>query len=128
MKNDDGRESLIVLYFHSIGDPRNVTISPAEPIYYNYNFNDEDKVSSVLVQVDSDSEICMTMSIQNTTVFRFSSNFTMISSTLVNKRFLSFCSVFQCPVFDLERNVQYSGYWQTVSRRGGVTISVSCVF
>ncbi|XP_043279627.1 SID1 transmembrane family member 1-like isoform X2 [Venturia canescens] len=79
----------------SVGDPRNVTISPAEPIYYSYNFDDENKISSVLMQVESDSEICMTISIQNVT----------------------------CPIFDLERNVQYSGYWQTVSRRGGITIS-----
>ena len=38
--------------------------------------------------------ICMTVSIQNTT----------------------------CPVFDLERNIQFSGYWQTVNRQGGITV------
>lgn len=31
----------------------------------------------------------------------------------------------QCPVFDLERNVQFEGYWQTMSRRGGITLTVS---
>lgn len=32
---------------------------------------------------------------------------------------------YQCPVFDLERNIEFSGYWQTVSRQGGITIPVS---
>jgi len=31
----------------------------------------------------------------------------------------------QCPVFDLERNIEFSGHWQTVSRLGGITVPVS---
>ena len=46
----------------------NVTISPAEPIYYSYDFNGQTESSSVLVQVESDSDICMTIAIQNATV------------------------------------------------------------
>jgi hypothetical protein len=28
-----------------------------------------------------------------------------------------------CPVFDLERNVQFEGYWQTMNKRGGITLT-----
>lgn len=52
----------------STGEAKNVTISPAEPIYFGYNFTGQTESSSVLVQVESDSDICMTVSIQNTTV------------------------------------------------------------
>ncbi|XP_046592495.1 SID1 transmembrane family member 1 isoform X1 [Neodiprion lecontei] len=80
-------------YMHP-GEIRNVIISPAEPIYYGFKFSGEMESSSVLMQVESDSDTCMTVSIQN----------------------------ISCPVFDLERNIQFSGYWQTVSRKGGITI------
>ncbi|XP_012056983.1 PREDICTED: SID1 transmembrane family member 1-like [Atta cephalotes] len=70
-----------------------VQISPSEPIYYGYIFSKEEN-SSVIVRVESDNDICMTVSVQNTS----------------------------CPVFDLERNIEFSGHWQTVSRRGGITV------
>ncbi|XP_012263684.2 SID1 transmembrane family member 1-like [Athalia rosae] len=77
-------------------EKRTVTISPAEPIYYAYKFPNPGKMesSSVLMRVESNSDTCMTVSIQDQS----------------------------CPVFDLERNIQFSGYWQTVTRRGGITI------
>nr|CAD7259247.1 unnamed protein product [Timema shepardi] len=28
-----------------------------------------------------------------------------------------------CPVFDLEKNVLFEGYWQSMSRRGGITLT-----
>ncbi|EGI61710.1 SID1 transmembrane family member 1, partial [Acromyrmex echinatior] len=70
-----------------------VQISPSEPIYYGYIFSKQEN-SSVIVRVESDNDICMTVSVQNTS----------------------------CPVFDLERNIEFSGHWQTVSRRGGITV------
>ncbi|XP_015588840.1 SID1 transmembrane family member 1-like [Cephus cinctus] len=81
-------------FYIGLGEERKVVISPAEPIYYGYTFSDDVESSSVVVQFESDSDVCMTVSIQNTT----------------------------CPVFDLERNIQFSGYWQTVSRKGGITV------
>ncbi|KAJ8668220.1 hypothetical protein QAD02_009883 [Eretmocerus hayati] len=82
-------------FFMTSGEIRTFNITPAEPVYYGYNFTGFTADSpSVLVSVTSDSEVCMTFSIQNTT----------------------------CPVFDLERNIQYAGYWQTVSLQGGILV------
>ncbi|XP_072758199.1 SID1 transmembrane family member 1 [Anoplolepis gracilipes] len=81
-------------FYLSSGNKRVVEISPSEPIYYGYIFSKQANNSSVIVRVESDNDICMTVSIQNTS----------------------------CPVFDLERNIELSGHWQTVSRRGGITV------
>ncbi|XP_046145976.1 SID1 transmembrane family member 1-like isoform X1 [Osmia bicornis bicornis] len=84
-----------VLHFYlSPGEKRSIEISPSQPIYYGYIFPGQEESSSVVVHVESDSDICMTVSIQNTS----------------------------CPVFDLERNIEFSGYWQTVNRQGGITV------
>lgn len=81
--------------FSRTDEERNVTISPSEPQYFGYNFTDQ---GSVLIKITSDTDTCMTMSIQNST----------------------------CPVFDLEMTIPYStGYWQTVSQLGGITIPVN---
>ncbi|XP_011306851.1 SID1 transmembrane family member 1-like [Fopius arisanus] len=76
------------------GESRDLVVSPSEPRYYGYNFSNQAENSSVLVKINSTSDTCMTVSIQNPS----------------------------CPVFDLERNIEFSGYWQTVSQLGGITI------
>ncbi|XP_029169765.1 SID1 transmembrane family member 1-like [Nylanderia fulva] len=81
-------------FYLSSGNKRVIEISPSEPIFYGYIFSKQTDISSVIVRVESDNDICMTVSVQNTS----------------------------CPVFDLERNIELSGHWQTVSRRGGITI------
>ncbi|CAL7951792.1 unnamed protein product [Xylocopa violacea] len=81
-------------FYLNTGEYRTVEISPSQPIYYGYNFQGNTENSSVIVHVESDNDICMTFSIQNTS----------------------------CPVFDLERNIEFSGHWQTVSRQGGITV------
>lgn len=32
--------------------------------------------------------------------------------------------VYQCPVFDLNVDVKFEGLWETMNRKGGITISV----
>ncbi|PBC32161.1 SID1 transmembrane family member [Apis cerana cerana] len=81
-------------FYLSTGENKTVEISPSQPIYYGYTFSGQVESSSVIVHVKSDSDICMTVSIQN----------------------------ISCPVFDLERNIEFSGYWQTVIRQGGITV------
>ncbi|XP_078051216.1 SID1 transmembrane family member 1 [Augochlora pura] len=76
------------------GEKRSVSISPSEPNYYGYTSLKEAKSSSVIVNVESGNDICMTVSIQNTS----------------------------CPVFDLERNIEFTGVWQTVTRKGAITV------
>ncbi|KAH0946843.1 hypothetical protein HN011_008569 [Eciton burchellii] len=82
-------------FYLSSGKETIVQVSPSEPIYYGYIFSKQvENFSSLIVRVKSDSDICMTVSVQNTS----------------------------CPVFDLERNIEFSGHWQTVSRLGGITV------
>lgn len=52
----------------SPGEKRTIEISPSQPIYYGYIFPGQVESSSVVVHVESDSDICMTVSIQNTSV------------------------------------------------------------
>lgn len=77
----------------SLSEERHVHVSPADPQFYAFIF--QDGVETVVLRVDSDDDICMTVSIQNRS----------------------------CPVFDLERNVQFEGYWQTMNKRGGITLT-----
>ncbi|KAG5331301.1 SIDT1 protein, partial [Acromyrmex heyeri] len=87
------RHVFVLSYKYNSEKKVEVQISPSEPIYYGYIFSKQEN-SSVIVRVESDNDICMTVSVQNTS----------------------------CPVFDLERNIEFSGHWQTVSRRGGITV------
>jgi hypothetical protein len=51
---------------HSLSEERSVYVSPAEPRYYEFKF--EGETETVLLRVDSDDDICMTVSIQNMSV------------------------------------------------------------
>ncbi|XP_069356941.1 SID1 transmembrane family member 1-like isoform X2 [Maniola hyperantus] len=50
---------------------------------------------SVILMIESDDDICAVVSIQN----------------------------FSCPVFDNERDILYDGYYLTMTRRGGITLT-----
>ncbi|XP_028174720.1 SID1 transmembrane family member 1-like isoform X2 [Ostrinia furnacalis] len=50
---------------------------------------------SVIVMIESDDDICAVVSIQN----------------------------YSCPVFDNERDILYDGYYLTMTRRGGITLT-----
>uniref|UniRef100_A0A914WD66 Uncharacterized protein n=1 Tax=Plectus sambesii TaxID=2011161 RepID=A0A914WD66_9BILA len=76
-----------------IGERINRSASPSEPSIVRYRFqNDTD---SVLVTVDSDDDICMTVTIQ---------------------------SVDECPVFDMESNIFFSGIRQTMIRKAYIPV------
>ncbi|KAG6454658.1 hypothetical protein O3G_MSEX008809 [Manduca sexta] len=53
------------------------------------------KPKSVILMIESDDDICAVVSIQN----------------------------FSCPVFDNERDILYDGYYLTMTRRGGITLT-----
>lgn len=72
---------------------RTVTVSPSEPRFFNFQF--PEKHSSALLHVESSDFVCMSLSIQN----------------------------LSCPVFDLERTIQYRGLWETVSSKGGIFLT-----
>ncbi|RZC36405.1 Sid-1-related C [Asbolus verrucosus] len=79
----------------------NFTISPSEPRYYFYNFTtnlssevENSNYDTVILKVESDDTVCMTVSIQN----------------------------ISCPVFDTNKDITFRGFYETVNTRGGITI------
>lgn len=50
----------------SLSEERHVHVSPADPQFYAFSFPED--VETVLLRVDSDDDICMTVSIQNRSV------------------------------------------------------------
>lgn len=79
-----------------VNQDRNLAVSPSEPRFYEFNWTPV-SLDTVILRVDSDDNVCMVVSIQN----------------------------ISCPVFDLERTVQFEGYRQTVTTRGGITLTKS---
>ncbi|XP_071111352.1 SID1 transmembrane family member 1-like isoform X1 [Haliotis cracherodii] len=74
---------------------KNTTVSPSEPQYFLYKF--PEKVTSVLIKVKSDSITCMVVSIQDV----------------------------RCPVYDLDRNVEFAGKYQTMSTQAAMLLQAS---
>nr|CAH7761580.1 unnamed protein product [Callosobruchus chinensis] len=78
----------------------NFNITPSEPRYFYYNFTpnalvkEDSNYETVILEVNSDDEICMTVSIQNVS----------------------------CPVFDTNQDVTFRGFYETVNKKGGITI------
>ncbi|XP_026734688.1 SID1 transmembrane family member 1-like [Trichoplusia ni] len=125
-------------FFVRLNSTTNLTITPSQPMYYFFPFdqsndldlsyrhakrkylcntelNDDEQTTlhkhylmsnldshswlyrpkSVIVMIESDDDICAVVSIQN----------------------------FSCPVFDNERDILYDGYYLTMTRRGGITLT-----
>ncbi|XP_034557698.1 SID1 transmembrane family member 2 isoform X2 [Notolabrus celidotus] len=69
------------------------TASPSQPQYFKYVF--PDGVDTVVVKVNSDMTFpCSVMSVQD----------------------------IQCPVFDLDNNVAFTGMYQTMTKKGAITV------
>ncbi|KAM9853784.1 SID1 transmembrane family member 2 isoform 2-T2 [Aulostomus maculatus] len=69
------------------------TASPSQPQYFKYDF--PDGVDTVIVKVSSDMNFpCSVMSIQD----------------------------IQCPVYDLDNNVAFIGMYQTMTKKGAITV------
>lgn len=71
---------------------QNVEISPSKPQYYEMVFPDD--TNALIVSARSDDDICAIMSIQK----------------------------IDCPVFDLDKNVQFTGIYQTMTRKAAITL------
>ncbi|KAK4877903.1 hypothetical protein RN001_010409 [Aquatica leii] len=77
-----------------------IIVSPSKPLYYFYNFpknvTDADWDSqTVLLKINSKDDVCMLVSIQNAS----------------------------CPIYDQLHDIKFEGYWETVDKQGGITIS-----
>lgn len=79
-------------YTVKMNDTNKIMVSPSAPQYYYFNF--PSGVDTAIISVKSPDEFCMTMSIQNIT----------------------------CPVYDLDRNVNFEGSYQTVDKKTGMSI------
>ncbi|XP_066257753.1 SID1 transmembrane family member 1-like isoform X3 [Euwallacea similis] len=87
---------------HSIDYP--VNISPSAPQYFFYNFTSSSNLTSlkaresnydtVILEVNSEDQICTIISIQNVS----------------------------CPVFDLNQDITFRGFYETFTTKGGITI------
>ncbi|XP_014669089.1 PREDICTED: SID1 transmembrane family member 1-like [Priapulus caudatus] len=75
-------------------EERRLDVSPSEPIYYEFKFPDDPEVHSVTVKATSSDSLCMDLSIQST----------------------------NCPVFDLDRNVEFTGVYQTMTKQAAITV------
>ncbi|XP_023227870.1 SID1 transmembrane family member 1-like isoform X3 [Centruroides sculpturatus] len=73
-------------------NPVHVEITPSQPQYFEYQF--PPNVDVVLVHVTSDDDQCMVVSVQD----------------------------IKCPIFDLDRNIEFRGLYQTMSRQAGITV------
>ncbi|XP_048588404.1 SID1 transmembrane family member 1 [Nematostella vectensis] len=72
--------------------PVSLSADPAQPVYQVFNF--DISTSAVRIKFESNTQTCAILSIQGT----------------------------QCPVYDLARNVEFTGYYQTVTTKGAITI------
>lgn len=88
-------------FFVELSKNYEFTITPSEPRYFFYNFstnntNDEEysNYHTVILEVESIDEVCMTVSIQNAS----------------------------CPVLDLNQDITFRGFYETVNTKGGITI------
>ncbi|XP_064650536.1 SID1 transmembrane family member 1-like isoform X3 [Lineus longissimus] len=67
-------------------------VSPSEPKYFEYEF--PPGINSVLIKVTSSDSLCTVVSVQD----------------------------IHCPVFDLDRNVQFTGTYQTMTKTAALTV------
>eukprot|EP00092_Neocalanus_flemingeri_P006483 GFUD01006987.1.p1 GENE.GFUD01006987.1~~GFUD01006987.1.p1 ORF type:complete len:849 (+),score=138.35 GFUD01006987.1:58-2604(+) len=79
-------------YYVQMNQTNTILVSPSAPQYYHFDFPSD--VDTAIISVTSPDEFCMTMSIQNIT----------------------------CPVYDLDRNVNFEGSYQTVDKKTGMSI------
>ncbi|KAJ8920109.1 hypothetical protein NQ315_011765 [Exocentrus adspersus] len=70
-----------------------ISVSPSEPRYVFFKFNDAVS-DTVIIDVDSEDDICLIVSVQDS----------------------------KCPVFDTNKDIKYEGFYQTINLKGALTI------
>ncbi|NP_001103253.1 Sid-1-related B precursor [Tribolium castaneum] len=82
-------------FFHLVNGKRHtIEISPSEPRYFSYDYVPQSHSSLVTIEIDSDDETCLMVSVQKHT----------------------------CPVLDLNNFINYQGFHQTILTKGGMRI------
>ncbi|XP_075216788.1 SID1 transmembrane family member 2-like [Lycorma delicatula] len=83
----------VTVFNIELDQPMTVSVLPSESQFFGFTFPPD--VSSALLRLDSNSNICMSLSVQN----------------------------FSCPVYDQEDDLKYKGYWETVTTKGGMLLT-----
>ncbi|XP_070549052.1 SID1 transmembrane family member 1-like [Ptychodera flava] len=78
-----------------LSENKTVTVSPSKPKYYYFKF--PNGTNAVEVRGYSEDAICVTLSVQNAT----------------------------CPVFDLPRNVRFTGKYQTFTKKSSIPVKAT---
>ncbi|XP_066279637.1 SID1 transmembrane family member 1-like isoform X2 [Branchiostoma lanceolatum] len=79
----------------STGQSRNFLVSPSQPMYYAYKMPSD--LDMVVVKVSSPSNLCAVFSLQP----------------------------IKCPVYDLDRNIEFVGIYQTFMQKAAITVQKS---
>ncbi|XP_023929961.1 SID1 transmembrane family member 1-like [Lingula anatina] len=87
--------SRVADFFFITGKVYQLEVSPSTPIYFQYVF--PENVDKVLVRASSEDDLCMVLSIQE----------------------------LHCPVFDLDRNVEFTGEYQTMTKKAAISVQKS---
>ncbi|XP_039276620.1 SID1 transmembrane family member 2 [Nilaparvata lugens] len=87
------RAQLVDDFVVDVGRPISFTVSPAHSQFYSFTF--PDYLSSGVLRIKSDNSVCMSLSVQN----------------------------FSCPVYDQENNLKFTGYWETITKSGGMLLT-----
>ncbi|RZF45637.1 hypothetical protein LSTR_LSTR010588 [Laodelphax striatellus] len=87
------RADLVDDFAVEVGKPISFSVSPAQSQFHSFKF--PDYLSSGVLRIKSNSSVCMSLSVQN----------------------------FSCPVYDQENNLKFTGYWETITKSGGMLLT-----
>ena len=79
-------------YYLNMNTSYSISLTPSAPQFYYFQWPED--VDNAIISVTSPQHYCMVISIQNAT----------------------------CPVYDLDRNVNFEGYYQTIDTKTGMSI------
>lgn len=84
--------TILTDFILSTGQPRNFLVSPSQPQYYAYKMPPD--LDMVVVKVSSPNSLCAVFSLQP----------------------------IKCPVYDLDRNIEFVGIYQTFMKKAAITV------
>ncbi|XP_023029154.2 sid-1-related A [Leptinotarsa decemlineata] len=80
-------------FYVNLGHKYSLLVSPSEPRYVFYKFN-ENTSDTIVIEVDSEDDVCLIVSVQDS----------------------------RCPVMDMNKDIKYEGTYQTVNLKGAITV------
>ncbi|KAJ8945172.1 hypothetical protein NQ318_001638 [Aromia moschata] len=81
-------------FYVKLDESYSLSVSPSEPRYVFFKFN-QNTSDTVIIEVDSEDDTCLTISVQDD----------------------------KCPVLDMNKDIKYEGYYQTINLKGAMTVT-----